>query len=171
MKNFALLAAAFTTVMPAAASASEIFGGVHAHAVKTPLSLEADREDGVDFSAGIRGNGILGTPLQPHLFAQVNTNGGTNFLAAGLSAKFGRSLYVRPGLGLAIHDGSASRFDRRDRLAFGSRILFEPELAVGTRLNDRLSIEASWVHFSHAQLFSGQNPGIDNIGVRANLRL
>ena len=42
---------------------------------------------------------------------------------------------------------------------------------MGARINDRLSIEASWVHMSHAQLFSGQNPGIDNLGVRLSLAL
>ena len=35
----------------------------------------------------------------------------------------------------------------------------------------RLSIEASWVHMSHAQLFGRENPGIDNLGVRLNLAL
>ena len=56
-----------------------------------------------------------------------------------------------------------------DRIAFGSRILFEPEVGVGARINDRLSIEASLVHLSHGQMFGGQNPGIDNIGARINL--
>lgn len=171
MKKAALLLTAVALATPVPAAATEVFGGLHAHAVKTPFSLEADRENGVDFSAGVRGGRIGGTPLQPHLFAQVNSNGGTNFLAAGVSAKFGHSVYIRPGIGLAIHDGSAAKFNRPDRLAFGSRILFEPELAVGTALNERLSVEASWVHYSHAQLFSGQNPGIDNIGVRVNVRL
>lgn len=171
MRKVALLAAFATMSWPTAASANELFGGVHAHGVKTPFSLEADREDGIDFSLGVRGNRIAGTPLQPHLFAQVNSNGGTNFLAAGLSAKFGERFYIRPGVGVAIHDGSASKVDRPDRLALGSRVLFEPELAVGAAINDRWSVEASWVHLSHAQLFSSQNPGIDNIGVRVNVRL
>ena len=36
----------------------------------------------------------------------------------------------------------------------------------------RVSVEASWVHISNARLFdSQQNPGIDMIGVRANLKL
>jgi hypothetical protein len=42
---------------------------------------------------------------------------------------------------------------------------------VGTQLNSRLSVEASWIHMSHAQLFGRENPGIDNLGVRMNLRL
>jgi lipid A 3-O-deacylase len=157
--------------LPSAASASELFGGIHAQGVKTPLSLEADRESGAAFSLGIRGGGIGGTFLEPYAFASVNSRGRTNFLAAGVSARFGDRLYVRPGVGLAVHDGSAGNFIEEDRLAFGSRILFEPELAVGARINQRMSVEASWVHFSHGQLFGKQNPGIDNIGVRLNWRL
>lgn len=171
MRILPLLAAAAALISPSAASASEIFGGLHSHAVKTPLSLNADREGGADLSLGIRGAGIAGTPLQPHLFGQVNLDGGTNFLVAGVSARLGGRFYVRPGIGLAIHDGSASKVDLPDRLALGSRVLFAPELGVGTQINDRLSVEASWVHFSHGQLAGGQNPGIDSIGLRVNLRL
>lgn len=68
-------------------------------------------------------------------------------------------------------DGSADTFDRPDRLALGSRILFEPELGIGLRLTPRITVEASWVHLSHATLFSRQNPGIDNIGARVSLVL
>src|SRR5687767_2537862 len=98
-----LVAALATTCCPAAAHAGELFAGAYAQAVKTPLSLNADREGGAAFSAGIRGERILGTPLQPYALASLSTDGGTNFLAAGLSARFGQRLYVRPGLGIAIH--------------------------------------------------------------------
>ena len=76
-----------------------------------------------------------------------------------------------PGIGIAIHTGSDDNFNRTDRIAFGSRVLFEPELGVGFRLSDRASLEASWVHMSHAQLFGRQNPGIDNIGARLSWKL
>ena len=68
-------------------------------------------------------------------------------------------------------EADSDKFFRTDRIAFGSRVLFEPELGIGTRINNRLSVEASWVHMSHAQLFGGENPGIDNLGVRLNLAL
>ena len=162
------LAVALTLAAPA--TATDIFAGVHAHGMQTPLSLQADREGGIDFSLGIRGERMGRTSLRPYAFASLNTKGDTNFLAAGLSAKFGNRFYVRPGLGVAVHDGSASNFVQADRLALGSRILLEPEIAVGARLSDRASVEASWVHFSHGQIFGTQNPGIDNIGVRLNWR-
>jgi hypothetical protein len=155
------------------AAAGEVFAGLHKHAVGTPLSLSGGEEEGVDLSLGYRWDGIGRTGLQPYLFAAVNSAGDTNYAAAGISYRFGRQLYIRPGIGLAVHNGSDRDFEVPDNgeIEFGSRVLFEPELAVGYQANDRLSIEASWVHLSHATLFSGQNPGIDNIGVRLNWKL
>jgi hypothetical protein len=164
--SVALLALA----LPAAANAGELFGGIFVHDVKTPLD-KSGIEGGADIILGYRGGAIGHTPLQPYVFGALNTAGETNYAAVGLSAKFGRSIYIRPGLGIAIHTGSADNFYRTDKIAFGSRVLFEPELGIGTQLNDRLSIEASWVHMSHAQLFGRENPGIDNLGVRLNLKL
>ena len=168
----ALSLATALLLIPTAASAQEVFGGVYAHAVGTKLSLGSSRESGADLQIGYRGGKIFrGIGLQPYAFGQVNSNGDTSFAAVGLSWKFGDRFYIRPGIGVAIHNGSTRDFIVEDRIAFGSRVLFEPEVGVGARINDRLSIEASWVHLSHGQLFGGQNPGIDNIGARINLKL
>jgi lipid A 3-O-deacylase len=171
VKSVALaVLAALVGIQSSAASAGEIFGGIYVHGVDTPLTLGGDPEDGLDLQLGWRGDRIGRTPLQPYVFGALNTAGNTNYAVAGLSAKFGDGFYVRPGLGLAIHTGSAARFDDpfNDRIEFGSRILFAPELGVGVRVSPRVTAEASWVHLSHATIFSGQNPGIDNIGVRVN---
>ena len=172
MKRAAVrLCLAIAVAAPGApAAADELFGGVYVHDVKLPTD-KSGLEGGADLMLGYRGGNIGKTPLQPYLFAAVNTAGETNYAAAGLSAKFGKTVYIRPGIGLAVHTGSAANRFRTDRIAFGSRILFEPEIAVGTQLNRRLSVEASWVHMSHAQLFGRENPGIDNLGVRLNLAL
>ena len=168
----AACAAAAAFSLPSAAHAAEIFGGIYAHAVGTRLSLGSSRESGVDFQLGYRGGKIIpGTGLQPYVFGALNSKGDTSYAAAGLSWKFGDRFYIRPGIGLAIHSGSTADFELPDRIAFGSRVLFEPEVGVGARINDRLTIEASLVHLSHGQVFVGQNPGIDNIGVRLNLKL
>lgn len=166
----AFLLPALLALTSAPAQAGELFGGVFIHDVKTPLD-KSGIEGGTDLMAGYRGGRIGRTPLQPYIFGAVNTAGETNYAAVGLAAKFGRSIYVRPGLGLAVHSGSASNYYRTDKIAFGSRVLFEPEISVGTQINDRMSVEASWVHMSHAQLFGRENPGIDNFGVRLNLGL
>lgn len=173
MVKLPIVALAFAALaFPAAASAQEVFGGVYAHAVGTRLSLGSSREGGVDVQIGYRGGNIIrGTGLQPYLLGALNINGDTSYAAAGLSWKFGDRFYIRPGLGVAIHNGSTEDFELDDRIAFGSRLLIESEVGVGARVNDRLTIEASLVHLSHGQLFGGQNPGIDNIGLRLNLKL
>jgi hypothetical protein len=165
-----VLGSAILALVAAPAAAGELFGGIYVHDVKTPLD-KSGIEGGADLMLGYRGGRIAHTPLQPYVFAAVNSAGETNYAAVGLSAKFGGRIYVRPGLGIAIHTGSAADYYRTDKIAFGSRVLFEPEIAVGTRLNDRVGIEASWVHMSHAQLFGRENPGIDNFGIRLTLGL
>lgn len=158
----------------APAQAGELFGGLFVHGVDTPLTLGGSPEGGVDFQLGVRGGPIIpGTKLEPYLFGALNSKGDTSYAAAGVAWKFGDRFYVRPGIGLAIHTGSAANFDNpsNNRIEFGSRILFQPELGIGARLNHRMTIEASWVHLSHATLFGGQNPGIDNIGARLNFKL
>jgi hypothetical protein len=168
-----VLSAILLTAAPA--HAGELFGGVYVHDVRLPTD-KSGLEKGFDLQLGLRGGAltnVLGGQLQPYLFGALNTSGATSYAAAGLSLRFpiGKKLFIRPGVGLAIHNGSAGHFFRTDKIAFGSRVLFEPELGIGTQINDRLSVEASWVHMSHATLFSRENPGIDNLGVRLNFRL
>lgn len=174
MKSFALVATALfaTTLAATPARADEIVGGLYVHDVDTVLTI-AGVEKGADVQIGWRGERIGKTPLQPYAFVAVNTARETNYGAIGLSAKFGDRFFVRPGLGIAVHTGSAKNYqiEGNGELEFGSRILFEPELGIGTRINDRMTIEASWVHMSHATLFGDQNPGIDNIGARLSFKL
>ena len=79
-----------------------------------------------------------------------------------------------PGVGVVVHNAPDVRVNPATgvRTDLGSRVLFAPEIALGIALAPRVSVEASWVHISNARLFnSQQNPGIDMIGVRANLKL
>lgn len=167
-----LCLASLAAVPAAPVRAGEAFGGVYVHDVDTPLT-KSGVEGGADIQLGYRGGRIGHTPLQPYVFGALNTAGKTSYAAAGLSAKFGDRVYVRPGLGIAVHTGSARGVDdpTNHRIEFGSRVLFEPEINFGVRMSDRATIEASWVHMSHAQLFGRQNPGIDNFGVRLNFGL
>ncbi|QNP43942.1 acyloxyacyl hydrolase [Sphingomonas daechungensis] len=158
--KFAALAILPALFVATPAQAGEVFGGLYVHDVDTFLTI-AGVEDGMDVQLGWRGDRIGKTPLQPYAFAAVNTSGNTNYAAVGLSAKFGKQFFVRPGLGIAVHTGSTKGYqiDGNGKLEFGSRVLFEPELGIGAQITDRTSIEASWVHMSHATLFSKQNPG------------
>lgn len=168
MLGVAIVAAA----VPGGVQGAELLGGLYVHDVKTPLDISGI-ESGADVLLGYRGGRLLHSPLQPYLFAALNSAGNTSYAAAGLSARldFGSRWYIRPGLGIAIHTGSADKHYRSDKIAFGSRVLFEPELGIGARLSTRLSLEASWIHMSHAQVFGKENPGIDNLGMRVNLSL
>jgi len=164
-------------ISAAPAQAQEVWGGLFAHAVDTPLTFETD-EGGVDIQVGLRGAPIaalhtVGSP-SPYIIGSLNTRGDTSFAGAGLSWTLGKHrFYVRPGIGLIIHDGPRNRINaNRLHTELGSRILFEPELGVGIRVSPAVSVEANWTHISHAQLFnSQQNPGIDMLGVRVNMRL
>ena len=172
MKYALIVLSAVLSAAAAPAQAGELFGGLFVHDVKTPLTLSGV-ENGADAQIGWRGGRIGKTPLQPYVLASVNSAGNTHFAAAGISAKFGDQIFIRPGVGIAVHSGSAANFDNpfNDEIEFGSRVLFEPELGIGARLTDRTTIEASWVHLSQGQVFGRQNPGIDNLGVRLSYRL
>lgn len=163
------LAAGYAALLGAApAHADDLFGGVYVHDVN--ILTESGIERGVDFQLGWRGPGILGSRRgpQPYVLGSANSAGGADFAAAGIAWRIGGRLYVRPGVGIAVHDGPKHWSTRR--IWFGSRILFEPELGIGVQLTRRASAEASWVHLSHGQLFNRQNPGLDIIGLRLNYR-
>ena len=178
--SFAVALTLSLSAVPAAAQ--ELFGGVYVHGADTPLSLDTG-ERGIDLEAGYRFApserlAVIGKP-SPYLIASANTAGGTSFVGAGLSWKIGlsgpgRAVYLRPGVGLVVHNAPSRRVDRasRYRTDLGSRVLFEPELAIGTRLTPRLGLEASWVHVSNAGLLNrDQNPGLDMIGLRLTYAL
>ena len=170
------------------AEAAEVWLGAYDHDVHDAMSIGR-------YEAGAQlGAGYIGAPLEPlrllgrpspYVLAAVNTDGGTNYAAAGLAwrVSLGQRLYVRPGLGLAVHDGDVdfpspyepgltsdqrhARFQRgREEIDLGARVLLEPELALGWRVSDRLAVEASWMHVSHGRIAGGQNPGLSDVGVR-----
>ena len=181
MTSAALCAAslALPAFAPATANAQEVFGGVYAHAVDTPFTLNTDESGSVDVVAGIRFDGIealdfIGSP-EPYVVGLLNLSGDTSYAGVGLAWTIGKGpVYVRPGIGLVVHDGPDFRVSERTgfRTDLGSRVLFEPEIGVGYRISDRVSAEAHWMHISQAQIFDGdQNPGIDSIGVRVNFKL
>lgn len=172
MRRLVLIAMAAATAAPA--DASEIFGGVLAHDVDSRIT-RGGFEDGVDLQLGWRGDRVralraLGSP-SPYAFASLAVGAETHFAAAGLSWRIGDRLFVRPAVGLAVHTRGSRGVANGRRTDFGSRILFEPELGIGYQLSERVAVEATWVHLSHAQLFGRQNPGMDSIGVRLSVRL
>lgn len=151
---------------------NEVYGGFYLHDIETPLNLRGYGE-GVDFQIGwrgarIRGLSSVGAP-SPYAFVAVNTAGDAHYATAGVSWRIGRTVYLRPAFGLAVH--TAPDFDSSEpERSLGSRVVFAPELALGVQATERVSVEASWVHLSHATLLGDHNPGMDNVGVRLNYR-
>lgn len=149
---------------------------------------EGSEEDGTLDVQLVYRSAPLAFALKPRLTGklQINTAGRTSFASLGVEWRqhilHGR-LYGQVGIGLTVHDGyrftpdpfqpglpvdeARQRHDiYRKHTSFGSQVLFNPNMSVGARLNRRWAIEATWEHFSHRQLFSEQNPGIDNLGLR-----
>ncbi|MBU1374599.1 MAG: acyloxyacyl hydrolase [Alphaproteobacteria bacterium] len=175
-----------------AARAGEVFAGVYAHDVDDGISY-GKFEKGAQIVVGARTTALdelsfLGKP-RVHLLVGVNTAGGTNYAATGLSWRFhfDERFYIQPGIGIAIQDGRVNlpspdapgitpeeRLKRiRDfqtKLDLGSRVLFEPELSIGWKATPRLSMELSWIHMSHARLAGDYNPGVGDVGVRVLYR-
>jgi len=197
MKIALLAASAAAVLGAAApALAGEVYVGALKHDVTfigEAVGLgAAGREDGVDIHLGYRTERVesltwLGRP-QVHAMVSINSENTSNFVAAGFNWKldFGQEggFYLRPGIGLAYTDGetglppvnqpgiSQAEIARRlvlynTRIDFGSKVLFEPELALGYQFNDRWSAELAYTHLSNGQIFhQGKNQGLDDVGVR-----
>lgn len=132
-------------------------------------------ETGQDIKVGWIGEPIdalraVGRPA-PHFLVSRSLKGQTDYMAAGLNWKFGTRFYARPGIGVAVHNGPSREVRRRRRVDLGSRVIFAPELALGWQASQRIAVEASWIHLSHATLFSEQNRGMDSMGVRVLVTL
>jgi len=154
------------------ARADQLWAGVYDH---DATFANEKFESGADIKAGWIGEPIealaaIGRPA-PHLLLSAALDGGTDYAAVGLNWKFGRTFYLRPGVGLSVNNGPRRAVSNGRRVDLGSPVTFEPEAAVGWQLNARVAVEASWVHLSHATLFSKQNRGIDSLGVRLLVKL
>lgn len=161
------LAAALLWTVPAPAAAAQAWAGFYDH---DATFAEAKFESGSDLKAGWIGDPLealraIGSPA-PHVLLSAALDGGTDYAAVGLNWKFGGQVYFRPGVGLSVNNGPKRAVANGRRVDLGSPVTFEPEAAVGWQLSDRFALEASWVHLSHATLFSKQNRGIDSLGLR-----
>jgi opacity protein-like surface antigen len=181
----ALMAAGLAT----AAQAQEAWIGAYAHDVKGIGLAKGGLETGADIQLGYKTAPIqaLHVIFSPsfYVLGSANTSSGTNFAGVGLGWRInlGRRWYFDPGLGFVGQDGyirtppanapglSLEEEQRRaylyyHRIQFGSRVVFEPEFALGYRITDRWAAELSYVHLSQAHIFGNPNQGMDDVGVR-----
>jgi opacity protein-like surface antigen len=200
MKRILFAAAAACSLGWAApAAAGEVFVGVFQHDVEfigEALGIgAAGKEGGVDVHLGYRTGKIdalrvIGRP-KAYGMASINSENQSNFVAAGLgwTIDLGSRFYLQPGIGIAYTDGEDELPDfrepgitpaealrraqlRSERIEFGSKVLFEPELALGYRFTDRVSAELAYTHLSNGQILAqGQNDGMDELGVRLVVQL
>jgi lipid A 3-O-deacylase len=191
MRRLAALAATGALAWAGQASAAELMLGAYVHDIGQYIEdRHSGFERGADIQFGVRSDRIgplrfIGAP-QAHAFLSANTEGLSNFAAVGLSwpIRLNHRFYFRPGFGFAYTDGKTElpasnepglppeeilrRLQlRHDRIGFGSRWLFEPELDFGAHITGRWSAELSWVHLSNGEiLHQGRNQGLDDVGVR-----
>jgi lipid A 3-O-deacylase len=157
--------------------------------------VEGAEEDGtVDIQLVARTAPVpIGWLLRPRLAGklQVSTAGRTSFASLGAEWRqhvLGGRVYGQIGIGVSVIDGyrvtpdpfasglameeALRRYDiYRRRTSFGSRVLFNPNASIGVRLDPRWAVELVWEHFSHRQVFSDVNPGLDSVGIRLVRRL
>ena len=176
MTRMAAMGAALAVAAASPAAAGEVFGGLYSHGAPLGVTV-CCFERGPDIEVG-----ALTGPLRPlsrwgdfraYGLVSANPAGGVGFAAAGLAWRLplGDRFYFQPGIGGAVQDGSTAGYQRTpNRLYLGSRFLFEPQGSIGYRVAPRWALEASWVHLSHAHLAGPQNPGLDDLGVRAVYR-
>src|SRR5207237_7928734 len=95
------------------------------------------QEHGAELELGYRsarmgGLAFLGRPSF-YVRGALAASGGTDFVSAGLSWRLGHGrIYAQPALGIAVQTGKMPVFDAQGtRTDLGSRIVFEPELAIG----------------------------------------
>jgi lipid A 3-O-deacylase len=176
--NRALAALTLTPLLLAAspAAAQEVYGGVFTHGAKIGITA-CCYEGGSDLQLGVRTPSLYsygrGGDISLYALGSANTAGGVSFASAGIALKteINHGVYFRIGLGAAVQNGSAANYQvTPNRLYLGSRFLFQPEGGFGYQLNPRWALEATYTHLSHGQLAGPQNPGLDDLGLRAVYR-
>ncbi|MGJ3625785.1 hypothetical protein AB5I41_29795 [Sphingomonas sp. MMS24-JH45] len=157
------------------AEAQELFAGVFAHGVDTPLTFDTG-EGGTDIQAGVRGD-----PIPDAGVASLAPMRWCRSTRAATPASRRRDCAPDRARRLASPSRAGRRRPRRslvprrrgDQHAHRPRrpkILFAPEIGVGVNVLPLVTVEATWTHISHAQIFGPQNPGLDMIGTRGVAR-
>ena len=91
---------------------------------------------------------------------------------APLDARFCCDLCFGPLEVAYDHSGLDDAAGLRRKIQAGPNSIWRYSDFLPFERRPRVALEASWVHISNARLFnSQQNPGIDMMGLRANLKL
>jgi hypothetical protein len=116
--------------------------------------VTSGREDGPAINFDVASGALFAT-------ASLNTAGDTSFVATGVEHQFGSRFFLRPGFGLALHDGTLD--GTGPYLKLGTRALAYVRADAGYDFGDwnfALRVE----HLSNAG-FGSRNQGLDNYGI------
>jgi lipid A 3-O-deacylase len=130
-------------------------------------------EDGIDL-----GVELLFAPLdvltspRPHLGVMLNFEGDTSVAYAGLNFRLREApqWFVDAILGVAVHDGPLHKDPagcvQFSDCGFGTRFLPRFGLEIGYRAGAAASVSLILDHMSHKWVVSGENEGLDHVGLR-----
>ena len=113
----------------------------------------------------------IGAP-QPIIGADYNLSGDTSQFYGGFYWQWEdiwiKNLFMGFSLGLAVHNGKQTRYDRADLdkgKELGFRLLFRESAEIGYRFQPNQTISLMFDHISNANM-ADSNEGLDNFGIR-----
>lgn len=130
-------------------------------------------EDGVDLNLELQlaPLDLPGSP-RPHLGATLNFQGDTSMVYAGLSFRVRETSRWLADLHLsaALHDGPLHKDPVGCQLTsdcgYGVRVMPRIGFEIAYRISPVASVSLLYDHMSHKWIISGENEGLDHIGVR-----
>ncbi len=147
---------------------SEVKLGILAHDLR--FIAASPVEEGIDINAEL----LFVSPdffepiwsPRPHIGVQINADGRTSQVYAGLTWTFDltEQVWLGASVGGAFHNGETTNVGL-SRKALGSDVLFRLSAEIGVDITEKFSISLYLDHESNAFL-ADRNPGLDNAGVR-----
>ncbi|PIW27137.1 MAG: hypothetical protein COW30_11615 [Rhodospirillales bacterium CG15_BIG_FIL_POST_REV_8_21_14_020_66_15] len=132
------------------------------------------KEDGFDGHIEVRFASprfldIIWSP-EPHIGANINSEGDTSQVFAGLSYEWNlwKGLFAGFSVGGAYHDGETDSH-AADKKDLGCHLLFRESITLGWQLTEHHKIAAIFDHISNAKICDF-NEGLENVGVRYSYR-
>jgi lipid A 3-O-deacylase len=130
-------------------------------------------EDGVDLNLELQfaQQDLPGSP-RPHLGATLNFQGDTSMVYAGLGFRVRETSRWLADLHLsaALHDGPLHKDPVGCQLTsdcgYGVRVMPRIGFEIAYRISPVTSVSLLYDHMSHKWIISGENEGLDHIGVR-----
>ncbi len=132
------------------------------------------KEDGYDGHIEIRFASpkfleLIWSP-EPHIGANINSEGDTSQVFAGLSYEWNlwKGLFAGLSVGGAYHDGETDS-GAADKKDLGCHLLFRESFTLGWQLTEHHKIAAIFDHISNAKICD-YNEGLENVGLRYSYR-